>query len=203
MCLKTTPCFLNLSLIVFIYIWQNTEQETQDFKSINNTKQFPNSKNTIMKNNTLLLILLIIALVGDAVLAYKLWECMEGHETSQIPPTTGSTCIAVRTANGTGVLEGWNNFNVLNGTTEQNWGVVCRDAFVTLFSDPDVNAVSLYMCADNNDPSQPHSYSIGMVGCLVTPGSDPNSGTVVTKKDAVYYTAEPWCPPQCYTRSSR
>ncbi len=152
-----------------------------------------------MKSNTLLLFLLILALVGDAVLAWKLYECMEKDDWTQ--PSTD--CTSIRTTNKTGMLGEWNNFNTLNGTTEQNWGVVCRDAFKTMFADPDVNAVSIYICADNNDPSKTHVYSIGLAGCMVIQGTTPGSGEVITKKDAVYYTAEPWCPPTCYTRTER
>jgi len=151
--------------------------------------------------NSLLIFLLILALAGDVVLAYLLYDCMHEHATEI--EATSVPCTAIATTSKTSAMTGWSNFNTLNGTVDQNWGAICREALLEIFSDSSVNALSFYMCADNSDKTKAHNYSIGVVGCQVIPGASPGSGTVITKNDAVYYVADPWCPPNCYTRSSR
>jgi hypothetical protein len=155
-----------------------------------------------MKNSTLLF-LLILALAGDIVLAYLLYDCMHEHDKGLIIEDTSVPCTVIATTAKTSVMTDWANFNTLNGSTDENWGVICRDALLEIFKDTSVNALSFYMCADNDDPTKAHSYSVGIVGCKVVPGTAPGSGTVVTKDNATYYSPEPWCPPQCYVRSSR
>ncbi len=150
-----------------------------------------------MKNNTLLLILLILALVGDVILAWKLYECMEKDGETILPV---STCTSELMVNGKTVVDEWNNFNTLNNDSAENWGVVCKDVFLKMFSDTSVNAVSFYLGADGNDPTLKHLYSVGVVGSKVIPGSEPGSGVVITSSTAVYYHCSPWCPPNCYTR---
>jgi hypothetical protein len=150
--------------------------------------------------NSVLIFLLILALVGDIILAYLLYDCM--HEHGAVTDDLTNPCKAIATTPKTGVMTGWTNFNTLNATTDENWGAVCRDAILEIFKDTSVNALSFYMCADNDDPTKAHSYSVGIVGCQVITGTSPGGGTVITKDDAVYYVAEPWCPPNCYTRVS-
>ena len=150
--------------------------------------------------NSLLLFLLILALAGDIVLAYLLYDCMHDRGLND---ETAAPCTGIVTTGRTNIMTSWDNFNKLDNASNENYGILCRDALLRIFSDTSVNALALFMCSDNDDPSKQHAYSIGIAGVKMVEGTAPGQGEIIIHASADFYQCDPWCPYDCCSITTR